>query len=91
MVYIWKDENKNIIAYSICYFSKNISHIAYVFYNNNYKNLPIRLVLQVIIDSHQQGLKFCYLGRFSPPDVGYYKRTMPGLEYFANGDWIAYN
>lgn len=92
-IYIWQDENKKIVAYSICYFSDSISHIAYVFYHPdpNLKNLPIRLVLQVIIDSHHQGLSYCYLGRFSPPDIGYYKRTMPGFEYFANGSWKAYN
>jgi arginyl-tRNA--protein-N-Asp/Glu arginylyltransferase len=92
-IYVWQDENNKIVAYSICYFSESISHIAYVFYdpNSNYKNLPIRLVLQAIIDSHNKGLTYCYLGRFSPPTTGYYKRTMPGFEYFAKGKWITYN
>lgn len=90
-IYIWKNENKQIIAYSLCYFSKNISHIAYVFYNPKYdhSNLPIRLVLQTIIDSQQLGLKYCYLGRFSK-ETGYYKRNMPGFEYFENNNWIKY-
>jgi len=87
-VYIWQDENKNIIAYSVCYFNKNISHIAYVFYDPKYdhSNLPIRLVLQTIIDSHNQQLKYCYLGRFSQT-TGYYKRNMPGFEYYQNSQW----
>ena len=87
-LYIWKDQQKNIVAYSVCYFSKNISHIAYVFYDPEltHGNLPIRLVLQVIIDSHELGLKYCYLGRFSN-DNGFYKRNMPGFEYFNNNQW----
>lgn len=90
-VYIWKNENNEIIAYSICYFSSNISHIAYVFYDPKYShtNLPIRLVLQVIIDSKELNLQFCYLGRFSK-ETGFYKRTMPGFEYFENNNWIKY-
>lgn len=88
-VYIWKDENDKIAAYSVCYFSESISHIAYVFYNPqyNHSNLPIRLVLQTIIDSHNLGLKYCYLGRFSK-ETGFYKRTMPGFEYFKDNNWI---
>jgi len=87
-LYIWKDEQKNIVAYSLCYFSKNISHIAYVFYNPelNHGNLPIRLVLQVIIDSQKLGLQYCYLGRFSQ-NTGFYKRNMPGFEYFKDNKW----
>jgi len=90
-VYIWKDKNNQIVAYSICYFSPNISHIAYVFYSPEYDhgNLPIRLVLQFIIDSQSKGLKFCYLGRFSN-DTGYYKRNMPGFEYFDKNNWLKY-
>ena len=88
-VYIWKNENNEIVAYSLCYISKNISHIAYVFYNPEFAhgNLPIRLVLQTIIDSKDLGLKYCYLGRFSK-ETGYYKRNMPGFEYFDNNSWI---
>lgn len=91
-VYIWKDENNQIIAYAICYFSQNISHIAYVFYNPDFArtNLPIRLVLQAIIDSKELNLKYCYLGRFSQ-ETGFYKRTMPGFEYFINNNWVKYN
>lgn len=90
-LYIWKDEQKNIVAYSLCYFSENISHIAYVFYNPEFAhgNLPIRLVLQVIIDSQELGLKYCYLGRFST-NTGFYKRNMPGFEYFENNQWLPY-
>jgi len=88
-LYIWKDKQNKIIAYSICYFSSEISHIAYVFYNPNLtnSNLPIRLVLQTIIDSQKLGLKYCYLGRFSQ-NLGYYKRNMPGFEYFKDNNWI---
>ncbi len=88
-VYVWKDEKNQIIAYSLCYFSQDISHIAYVFYNPDYAhgNLPIRLVLQTITDSQQLGLKYCYLGRFSK-ETGYYKRNMPGFEYFDNNNWL---
>jgi arginyl-tRNA--protein-N-Asp/Glu arginylyltransferase len=90
-VYIWKKDNQ-IVAYSICYFSNQISHIAYVFYDPafSHDNLPIRLVLQTIIDSHDAGLDFCYLGRFSR-DTGFYKRNMPGFEYYQNDNWIQYN
>jgi arginyl-tRNA--protein-N-Asp/Glu arginylyltransferase len=91
-LYIWKDSRNQIIAYSICYFSKTISHIAYVFYNPSLSktNLPIRLTLQVIIDSHQQKLPFCYLGCFEAKTqgIGYYKRNMPGFEYFSQKQWI---
>jgi len=88
-LYIWKNEKQQIIAYSICYFSEKISHIAYVFYNPEYShnNLPIRLTLQVVVDSHEKSLGFCYLGRFSEKS-GFYKRTMPGFEYFKNGYWV---
>lgn len=90
-LYIWKDQQNNIIAYSVCYFSEEISHIAYVFYDPQYShgNLPIRLVLQTVIDSHDRGLKYCYLGRFSQ-DTGFYKRNMPGFEYFKDGNWVKY-
>lgn len=89
-LYIWKDTDNNVAAYSVCYLSNSISHIAYVFYDPNlsHSNLPIRLVLQVIQDSADQKLKYCYLGRFSK-DVGFYKRNMPGFEYFDKGGWIA--
>lgn len=87
-LYVWKDNQNKIIAYALCYLSKEISHIAYVFYDPAFtnSNLPIRLVLQVIIDSQELGLKYCYLGRFSL-DSGYYKRNMPGFEYFNNNQW----
>jgi arginyl-tRNA--protein-N-Asp/Glu arginylyltransferase len=88
-LYVWRDSKEKIIAYSLCYFSNEISHIAYVFYHPDlaHGNLPIRLVLQVIIDSQELNLKYCYLGRFSK-DTGYYKRTMPGFEYFENNNWL---
>lgn len=87
-VYVWKTEDEQIAAYAVCYFSNEISHIAYVFYNPKFShdNLPIRLVLQVIIDSHDLGLKYCYLGRFSESN-GFYKRNMPGFEYFKDNHW----
>ena len=90
-LYIWKNQNGDTVAYSVCYFSPSISHIAYVFYNPEYShgNLPIRLVLQTIIDSQTKGLQYCYLGRFSPT-TGYYKRNMPNFEYFNDGNWIKY-
>jgi arginyl-tRNA--protein-N-Asp/Glu arginylyltransferase len=91
-IYVWKNENNEIVAYALCYISTEISHIAYVFYDPQYdhSNLPIRLVLQVIIDSHEVNLKYCYLGRFSQT-TGYYKRNMPGFQYFAKQQWIDYN
>ncbi|MBU4210582.1 hypothetical protein KKC08_05445 [Patescibacteria group bacterium] len=93
-VYIWKQAN-NTIAYAICLFTKNFSHIAYVFYNPEYQksNLSIRLVIQTIADSQKLGLKYCYLGRFSPKDnIGYYKRYLPNLEYFdyKTQTWVEY-
>lgn len=92
-VYIWQDNQNNIIAYSLCYFSKILSHIAYVFYDPklSHKNLPIRLTLQAIIDSQQKKLGYCYLGRFNLKNkLGYYKRELPGFEYYSNNNWIQY-
>ena len=87
-LYIWKNQDNQIIAYSLCYFSSTISHIAYVFYHPklNHSNLPIRLIIQVVTDSHHLGLKYCYMGRFSQK-TGYYKRNMPGFEHFTNNSW----
>lgn len=93
-LYVWTDENGTECAYSICYFSSNISHIAYVFYDPkyNHQDLPIRLSLQVINDSLDQKLNYCYLGRFNPETkLGYYKRNFPNFEYFKNGKWLKYN
>jgi len=89
-LYIWFDGDK-VIGYSVCYTSAHISHIAYVFYDPEYSrsDLPIRLVLQFVIDSNDQHLNYCYLGRFSD-EVGYYKRNMPGFEYFQDGLWVKY-
>ncbi len=92
-LYIWFDNNNQICAYSICYFEKDFSHIAYVFYNPLYahQDLPIRLALQVVIDSASLRLNYCYLGRFNPDTkLGYYKRNFPGFEYFINNHWISY-
>lgn len=89
-LYIWIDENQDVVAYSICYISANISHIAYVFYNPLLarSSLPIRLSLQLILDSFDKKLKYCYLGRFDPVNkIGYYKRNMPNFEYFINNNW----
>lgn len=90
-LYIWYDQSHQVVAYSICYFSANISHIAYVFYNPQYSHgdLPIRLVLQFIQDSQNKNLKYAYLGRFSPT-IGYYKRNMPNFEYYQNNQWQKY-
>ncbi len=90
-LYLWKDAHNNLVAYSLCYFSDEISHIAYVFYNPKlaHTNLPIRMVLQVVCDSHDLGLSYCYLGRFSKEN-GFYKRNMPGFEYFQNKQWLPY-
>lgn len=93
-LYIWYDESQKVSAYSICYFDKDFSHIAYVFYNPIYahNDLPIRLSLQVIKDSFDEGLQYCYLGRFNPnTKLGYYKRNFGNFEYFAQGQWLAYN
>lgn len=91
-VYMWKNEKNEVVAYAICLISPNISHVAYVFYcpSLSHSNLPIRLVLQVVIDSHELNLKYCYLGRFSETN-GLYKRNMPGFQYFVNKQWIEYN
>ncbi len=91
-LYIWSDSSGKTIAYAICFFSDTISHIAYVFYDPkvSHHDLPIRLVIQFIQDSFNLKLKYSYLGRFSK-NTGYYKRNMPGLEFFVNGNWIEYN
>lgn len=82
-IYIWKNQTNQLVAYSVCYFGSDFSHIAYVFYDPKYanQNLPIRLSLQVSIDSHNQGLKYCYLGRFNS-STGFYKRNLPGFEFY---------
>ena len=93
-IYIWKDKNNQIVAYSICYFSSQISHIAYVFYNPKlaHNDLPIRLSLQLVTDSFNSKLKYCYLGRFNAKTkLGYYKRNFPGFQYFTQGQWLSYN
>lgn len=93
-VYVWQDLDSNVVAYSICYFGESISHIAYVFYDPklSHDNLPIRLTLQAIIDSQRQNLKYCYLGRFNPENkLGYYKRELPGFEYFLINNWQKFN
>jgi hypothetical protein len=89
-LYVWEMDNK-IVAYSVCYFSQKISHIGYVFYDPelSHGDLPIRLVLQFIIDSAAKKLDYAYLGRFSAT-TGYYKRTMPGFEYYQDNKWIKY-
>jgi len=92
-LYVWREGQNNIVAYSICYFSQTISHIAYVFYNPklSHGNLPIRLSLQAIIDSQQKNLDYCYLGRFNLENkLGYYKRDLPGFEYYNNNHWQTY-
>jgi len=93
-LYIWYDQNQQVCAYSICYQDKNFSHIAYVFYNPIYahNDLPIRLSLEVIADSLEQKLKYCYLGRFNPETkLGFYKRNFSGFQYFTQGAWLPYN
>lgn len=91
-LYTWK-HHQQTVAYSVCLFDQSISHIAYVFYDPAYSNndLPIRLVLQCVIDSQQMGLDYSYLGRFDPETkIGFYKRTLPGFEYYKDGQWIKY-
>lgn len=93
-LYIWYDQNKKVCAYSICYFNENISHIAYVFYDPKFahNDLPIRLSLQVISDSFDSKLKYCYLGRFHPETkMGFYKRNFPNFQYYLNNHWTPYN
>ena len=89
-LYLWSIKD-TVVAYAICLVTPTISHIAYVFYNPIYarSNLPIRMVLQCIIDSQTNHLSYCYLGQFSETN-GFYKRNMPGFEYFANNRWIKY-
>jgi arginyl-tRNA--protein-N-Asp/Glu arginylyltransferase len=83
-IYTWSHLDKQI-AYAICLFTKNISHIAYVFYNPIYQkeNLVNAMVLKTITDSQDKLLDYCYLGRFDPQkNIGYYKRDMPGFQVF---------
>jgi len=83
-IYTWTDTDK-VIAYSICLFKKKFSHVAYVFYDPAYTktDLPIRLSLQVIIDSIDKKLSFCYLGRFNPiSKTGFYKRNFPNFQIY---------
>ncbi|MFZ2153243.1 MAG: hypothetical protein WAV41_04350 [Microgenomates group bacterium] len=87
---IWYDKDIPI-AYLISYIDKNITHAAYLFYDSKYShgNLPIRIVLQFVIDSQKQDKKYCYLGRFSK-EIGFYKRNMPNFEYFKDNQWLKY-
>lgn len=87
-LYVWQKDGQDV-AYSVCYFDKKFSHIAYVFYDPQFSHsdLPIRLVLQFVIDSHDQNLDYAYLGRFSSTS-GYYKRNMPGFEQYTSGNWV---
>ncbi|MFA6602868.1 MAG: hypothetical protein WCT01_03630 [Candidatus Shapirobacteria bacterium] len=93
-IYTWSLEDTPPLAYALCYSDPEISHIAYVFYDPNLakSNLPIRMVLQAVIDSQKSGHRFCYLGGFNPTTkYGYYKRNMPGFEYFLNNSWQPLN
>jgi len=89
-VYVWKLKEE-VVAYALIHQAVDFSHIAYVFYSpqENLKNLPVRMVLQTVIDSQKKGHKYCYLGTFSQ-DRGYYKRNMPSFEYYSPTDWISY-
>ena len=60
-LYLWNEMgDSQIIAYAICYFGKDLSHICYVFYQPELgkTNLPIRLLLQCTIDSYKLNLKY---------------------------------
>jgi len=89
-VYVWYS-NSEIVAYALVYKTNNISHIAYVFYDPQFSrdNLPIRIALEVVINSQKNGLKYCYLGRFSQ-EIGYYKRNMPGFQYYQDNNWVKF-
>lgn len=91
-VIIWSDQDGKIIAYAIVYTSSEIAHIAYLFYDPDvsHQDILIRIVLQFVIDCHKLGLKYAYLGRFSP-ESGYYKRNMPGFEYYQDNSWKTKN
>lgn len=89
-LYQWYLPHQPVTAYALSYQDPSICHIAYVFYDPSLQksNLPIRLVLQAVIDSHDAGRQYCYLGGFNPQTkYGYYKRTMPGFEYFTGSNW----
>ncbi|MBP9817790.1 hypothetical protein KBC75_03505 [Candidatus Shapirobacteria bacterium] len=88
-VYVWRYQEK-IVAFDVCYLNSELCHTAYVFFDPNFSRtgLPIRLVLQCVIDSQTAGQKYCYLGRYTE---GSYKRTMPGFEYYQNGEWLKYS
>lgn len=88
-LYLWKRKDDDIPgAFAVCYFGQSVAHIAYVFYHPSLAKtgLPIRLVLQCVIDSHDLGLTYCYLGRFS-----HYKRNLPGFECYQNQNWVKYH
>lgn len=89
-VYVWKLKGETI-AYSLIHQNPNFSHLAYVFYSpqENLKYLPIRLVLQAVIDGQKKGRRYCYLGTFSQ-GRGYYKRNMPSFEYYSPTGWTSY-
>ncbi len=89
--YLWETANQTT-AYAAILKSPSFSQIAYVFYNPqnpDLKNLPIRMVLQTCLDAHESGQDHCYLGTFTK-EKGYYKRNMPGFQYYKEGTWTSY-
>jgi len=91
-VYSWYDNTNIPIAYGLCLKTEHIGHIGYVFYDPEYShsNLPIRMVLQFVIDCQKNNLEYAYLGRFSEEN-GFYKRNMPGFEYYHQNSWQKYS
>lgn len=90
ILWVWKDKNNpnNIIGYQIIYEEENFSHVAYIFVHPNYakKLLAIRMVLEKVIKCFEEKKKYCYLGTCYGTS-GYYKRTMPGFQFFNGFDW----
>ena len=88
-LFIWK-KDQEIVGYALGYYHQNFSHIGYVFYDPKFAHhdLPIRMVLEAIIDSSKLNLDYCYLGRFDlDKKIGYYKRNLPGFEYYYQNSW----
>jgi len=89
--YVWETAHQPL-AYAAVLKTPAFSHIAYVFYNPknpDLRNLPIRMVLQTCIDAHNSNQAYCYFGTFSK-EKGYYKRNMPGFQYYKKGIWTPY-
>lgn len=75
-------------GYTICYKTDNILHYAYPFYDleSDIPNLGMGMMLNAILWSKEQNLKYVYIGSATSPKDKY-KLQFEGLEWFDRGKW----